>query len=352
MTRRFQYLTIIAVLGFSPHLYASKDTADYYHSSPQRFIGKEVPIRVVSLAPVPDLTAMDPGFVWFEASTGKPNNEEGKILLRIPVDRSAKLAERLNNGSPNGNQIRGVFYSRENGPILPEEISKRAPYYLQIGQKPVLSNPEEMETAAGSLILAPKKSSEKGIGTPPAIIVKPSKAPPVPASPQVRPQDSSSGPQVFLLQGKAGQPKEVKRAETAVLQGEVWELTSEDGKLSLVSQAKVLAILPLPPAGSEPKEEESRKAVAAFDKQIGEHPDAKEALLQAKASWEKFSTAPLATAASAPLPELEDVETAAGVEESVAETGYPAWFRWGALSLTLALAFLAYLWSRPRSYLA
>lgn len=348
MVWRFDYLAVIALLGFSPHLHASKDTADYYHSSPQRFIGKEVPIRVVSLAPVPDLTAMDPGFVWFEASTGKPNNEEGKILLRIPADRSAKVADRLNNGSPNGNQVRGVFYSRENGPILPGEISKRAPFYIQIGQKTVSSGPEDMETAAGSLILAPKESPQREIR--PTATVKPVQPASVSGLPQERSQDLSPGPRAFLIQGKAGGPKEIKFAKTAVLQGEVWELTSEDGKLSLVSKAKVLAILPLPAIGAEPKAEEAREALAAFDAQVEKHPDAKEILLQAKATWNKTSAT--ATATVAALPELEDVETAAGAEEPEPTSGYPAWFVWSTMALSLIVVFLAWAWSRPRSYLA
>ena len=71
---------------------AEKGTANFYQSAPHDYLGKEIRLRVVSLTPVPELTAADQGFVWMEASTGRPQKEEGKILLRIPSADSAKLA--------------------------------------------------------------------------------------------------------------------------------------------------------------------------------------------------------------------------------------------------------------------
>jgi len=60
---------------------AENGTADSCQRAPQEYLGKEIRLRVAAVTPVPDLTPMDSGFVWIEASTGRLQKEEGKILL-------------------------------------------------------------------------------------------------------------------------------------------------------------------------------------------------------------------------------------------------------------------------------
>ena len=346
ITMRF-LLTLISIFLAGTNVQAAKDTADFYHSAPQKFLGKEVPLRVASASPAPELTAQDPGYVWFEASTGKPKSEEGKIFLRIPAERSARISDRLNNGSASGNQVRGVFYGRENGPILPGEISKRVPYFLQMGEGASSANPQDLETAAGSLILPPKEAQKKDAPSP---VASQTTRPPSTPSPSQTGSLKKSGPRAFLVEGKSGSAKELKSAKAATLQGDVWELTMEDGNLALLGKTKVLAVLPLPATDTLPTAEEVQQNLTAFDTTIEKYPDAKDLLLQAKAPWTKLAAPPAAVTASAPLPELEDVETAAGVEEPLVESGYPAWFLGSAAAALLLLILLGWAWSRPRSY--
>jgi hypothetical protein len=201
-----------------------------------------------------------------------------------------------------------------------------------------------METASGSLVITPKPKENAPTPKP---VVAPSPAPSAAAVAKKHPE----GPQAVLLRSKTGEPLEVRTAKSVKVEADFCEIIDQDGKLSLVGKALVVAILPLPKDGSSPTREEAEAALRLYAEKTTQLTEAGPLLAEAKASWEKWAVAPAATTASAPLPQLEDVETAAGVEKPLAETGYPGWFRWGALSLILALAFLAYLWSRPRSYL-
>ena len=135
------------------------------------------------------------------------------------------------------------------------------------------------------------------------------------------------------------------------MEADFCEIIDADGKLSLVGKPLVAAILPLPKDGSTPTREEAEAALRLYAEKSQTIPEAAALLTQAKEAWEKFSTAPVATTAGVALPELEEVETAAGVEEPEPVTGYPAWFVWGAAAGVLSLIILGWIWSRPRSYL-
>jgi hypothetical protein len=323
---------------------AEKGTANFYQSAPQDYLGKEIRLRVASLTPVPELTAVDPGYVWMEAVTGRPQKEEGNILLRVPEKDSAKLAKTMNLPSSSGRWLQGIFAGHDSGAVLPDKIKDRAPYYLQVSSASAPKEaPENMETASGSLVITPKPKENAPTPKP---VVAPSPAPSAAAVAKKHPE----GPQAVLLRSKTGEPLEVRTAKSVKVEADFCEIIDQDGKLSLVGKALVVAILPLPKDGSSPTREEAEAALRLYAEKTTQLTEAGPLLAEAKASWEKWAVAPAATTASAPLPQLEDVETAAGVEEPLAETGYPAWFGWGALSLTLALAFLAYRWFRPRSY--
>jgi hypothetical protein len=55
---------------------AEKGTANFYQSAPQDYLGKEIRLRVASLTPVPEFTAVDTGYVWMEAVGVELGHEE------------------------------------------------------------------------------------------------------------------------------------------------------------------------------------------------------------------------------------------------------------------------------------
>jgi len=335
----------LGALGIAQLSAAEKGTANFYQSAPQEYLGKEIRLRVASLTPVPEYTALDQGFVWMEASTGRPKKEEGKIMLRIPSGDSAKLAKTMNLPSASGHWLRGIFAGHDSGAVLPSKIKERTPYYLQISsaveQKEV---PEEMETASGSLVLTPK-SKETALAQKPTATIAPTLSASAPA------KKIADGPQVVLLRGKPGEPLQLRTAKSVKMEADFCEIMDADGKLSLVGKALVAAILPLPKDGVVPSREEAEAALRLYAEKSQTIPEATALLIPSKASWEKFSAAPVATTASTALPEVEDVETAAGVEEAEVTSGYPSWFGWSTITGSLMLIFLVWLWSRPRSYL-
>jgi len=326
---------------------ADKGTANFYQSAPQEYLGKEIRLRVAAVTPVPDLTAADPGFVWMEAVTGRPAKEEGRILIRVPGVDSAKLAKSMNLPSSSGRWLEGTFSGHDSGAVLPGKIKERAPYYIQVSSSAAQKDaPEDMETASGSFVLTPKPKEATPSAVPAAAM--PASAP----KPSLSAPRESTGPQAVLLRRKAGEPLQLRTAQSVKMEADFCEIIDAEGKLSLVGKPLVAAILPLPKDGSIPTPEETQAALRLYAEKARNLPEAAPLLAEAAASWEKFAGAPAATTASVALPELEDVDTAAGVEEPEAVAGYPAWFGWSTLALSLVLVFLVWILSRPRSYLS
>lgn len=346
LTFNMKYLGWLGVLVWTvfPLGAVEKGTADFYQSAPQDYLGKEIRLRVSSLTPVPELTAADQGFVWMEASTGRPQKEGGKILLRIPSADSAKLAKTMNLPSSSGRWLEGIFAGHDSGAVLPSKIKDRAPYYLQVSSFSAQKEaPEDMETASGSLVLAPKPKEPVKVQKPLAAVA------PAPGAPSPAKKDPE-GPKAVLVRSKLGEPLQLRTAQAVKMEADFCEIIDTDGKLTLVGRALVAAILPLPKDGSIPSREEAEAALRLYAEKSRAIPEAAALLTGAKASWEKFAATPAATTANLALPELEDVETAAGVEEPESAIGFPAWFVWGAAAGTLVLIILGWLWSRPRSY--
>lgn len=327
-------------LGILPLEAAEKGTADFYQSAPHEYLGKEIRLRVSSLSPVPELTAADPGYVWMEAATGRPQKEEGKILLRIPKEDSAKLAKTMNLPSSSGRWLEGMFSGHDTGAVLPTVIKQKAPYYIQVSATGAQKEaPEEMETASGSLVVAPKPKdlNKPDTATTPAADFKPATTPV---------QKQPEGPKAVLFRAKPSEPLQLRIAKSVKMQADFCEIIDQESKLSLVGRPLVAAVLPLPRDGSVPTKEEVEAALRLYAQKTQAIPEASNLLAGPKASWEKFAGSSVASTA---LPELEDVETAAGIEEPVVEAGYPAWFVWATISGALLVAGLGWIWSRPRS---
>jgi len=337
------FLRALLLFCFSPLplMATEKGTADYYQSAPHEYLGKEIRLRVASLTPVPDLTAADKGFVWMEAATGRPQKEGGRILLRIPAADSAKLAKTMNLPSSSGRWLEGVFSGHDSGAVLPGVITQRAPYYLQVSsahKEPL----EEVETASGSLVVAPKPKETQKAETPASAKTA---AAPAPAPARKDPE----GPKAVLFRTKAGEPLQLRTAKSVKMEADFCEIIDQDGKLSLVGRALVTAILPLPKDGTVPAPAEAESSLRLYAEQSQKNPEAAALLADARAAWEKLAAPPAAVTASAAVPELEDVETAAGMEDPLVESGYPAWFRWSATGAFLLFILLGWVWSRPRS---
>lgn len=339
-------LPLFGLWAFSSLLKAAeKGTANFYQSAPHEYLGKEIRLRVASLTPVPELTAADNGFVWMEATTGRPQKEEGRILLRIPEADSAKLAKLMNLPSSSGRWLEGVFAGHDHGIVLPTQIKARAPYYIQISSaKAQKESSEDLEPTSGSLVLAPIPKNPKNSQVPPA---SRNSIEAVEASPPVPP--TSEGPKVVLLRNKAGEPLHLRIAKSVKPEADFCEIIDQEGKLSLVGKALIVAILPLPKEGVNPTPEEADGALRMYAEQAQASPEVAALLAGAKATWEKHSSPPGITTANAPLPQLEDVETAAGLEEPGFASSYPAWFVWGTGLGVLLLIILSWAWSRPRS---
>ncbi|NDH86032.1 hypothetical protein EBY67_03130, partial [bacterium] len=319
-----------AVMGLVCGSEAESLTANYYQTDPHSYLGKEVKLRVSELVPVSKFTVADPEFVWLEATTGHAKREEGKIFLRVPKEQSALLSKMI-DGSP-GRLVTGKFHNQENGAILPEAIAKEVPYYIQVGEKAKSGESDKslgsMETASGSLMVAPSTKSAGMETASGSLMVAPSTksagtsvpAPTVaPARPAkavaVRPE--VTGPCLVLCRSAQGRPIEARTAQTAVKKEGVWEVVGMDGKLALLGQGLVVGVLPLAsekdpvaPAGAEI----ALQKYTEMEKRI---PETVNLLAGEKERWEKLSKITVASTPSQEIPQLEEVDTAAGVEESV-----------------------------------
>jgi len=305
-------LLVGAVMGLVCGSKAESLTANYYQTDPHSYLGKEVKLRVSELVPVPRFTVADPEFVWLEATTGYAKKEEGKIFLRVPKEQSALLSKMV--GGSAGRLVTGKFHNQENGAILPEAIAKEVPYYIQVGEKEKSGQSDKslgsMETASGSLMVAPStKSAGTSVPAPSVAPARPAKA--VAVRPEV------TGPCLVLCRSAQGRPIEARTAQTAVKKEGVWEVVGMDGKLALLGQGLVVGVLPLAsekdpvaPAGAEI----ALQKYTEMEKRI---PETVNLLAGEKERWEKLSKITVASTPSQEIPKLEDVDTAAGVEESV-----------------------------------
>ncbi|NCZ53905.1 MAG: hypothetical protein EBY81_08430, partial [Verrucomicrobia bacterium] len=305
-------LMVGAVMGLVCGSEAESLTANYYQTDPHSYLGKEVKLRVSELVPVSKFTVADPEFVWLEATTGHAKKEEGKIFLRVPKEQSALLCKMV--GGSAGRLVTGKFHNQENGAILPEAIAKEVPYYIQVGEKAKSGESDKslgsMETASGSLMVAPStKSAGTSVPAPSVAPARPAKA--VAVRPEV------TGPCLVLCRSAQGRPIEARTAQTAVKKEGVWEVVGMDGKLALLGQGLVVGVLPLAsekdpvaPAGAEI----ALQKYTEMEKRI---PETVNLLAGEKERWEKLSKITVASTPSQEIPKLEDVDTAAGVEESV-----------------------------------
>jgi hypothetical protein len=305
-------LIVGVVMGLACGGEAESLTANYYQTDPHSYLGKEVKLRVSAVVPAPKFTVVDPEFVWLEATTGYAKKEEGKIFLRVPKEKSALLSKMVAGSA--GRLVTGKFHNQENGAILPEAIAKEVPYYIQVGEKAKSSESDKslgsMETASGSLMVAPStKSAGTSVPTPTVAPARPVKA--------VAVRPVLTGPCLVLCRSAQGRPIEARTAQTAVLKEGVWEVVGMDGKLALLGQGLVVGVLPLASEKDPVAPEGAGIALQKYTEMEKRIPETVNLLAGEKERWEKLSKITVASTPSQEIPKLEDVETAAGVEESV-----------------------------------
>jgi hypothetical protein len=310
------YSLVWLVLGVMPSRGAEALTANYYQMDPQSHLGKEVRLRVRKLVPQSKFTVVDPEFVWMEATTGSAKKEEGKIFLRVPKEQSALLSKMVDGvgKSGAGKLVTGRFHNQENGAILPEAIAKEVPFYIQVGEKGKSKNSEKslgsMETASGSLVVAPPARSAPSVPAATVAPARPKTA--VAARPMVM------GPCFVLCRPAMGQPIEVRTAQTAANKEGVWEVVGMDGKLALLGRDLVEGILPIASEKDPASVEQAGSALEKYAEMEKRNPETVNLLAGEKGRWEKLSQLTVASTGSPKIPALEDVDTAAGVEEPVA----------------------------------
>ena len=304
------------VLGVMPTFGAEALTANYYQTDPQSHLGKEVRLRVSKLVPQSKFTVADPEFVWMEATTGSAKKEEGKIFLRVPKEQSALLSKMVDGLGKSGavKLVTGRFHNQENGAILPEAIAKEVPFYIQVGEKGKSENLEKsigsMQTASGSLVVAPSARSAPSV---PSSTVAPARS-----TTAVAGRPMVMGPCLVLCRPAMGQPMEVRIAKTAVNKEGVWEVVGMDGKLALLGRDLVEGILPIASEKDPASAEQAGMALEKYAEMEKRNPETVNLLAEEKGRWEKLSQLTVAAKGSPEIPALEDVDTAAGVEEPMA----------------------------------
>jgi len=335
------FALFLACMGLSVGWAAENFTADYYQAETSRYLGKEIKLRVASVEANSQLSQLDPDFVWLQASTGRPKKEAGKIFLRVPKSEADKLAKMLNQPSTSGRWIEGKFYGKDMGPILPSVICQAAPFYLQTGRSTgMVENKEGEEPVSGSLVITPKaKPALAPAAVAPTVAAKP--LPPLAPPPVGLTKPTKR--QWVVCRLKSSGNLELRLGESVQLKDGVYEVTTQDGKLSVLGQSSVVDLLPYPDDSTAVTQEEAKAALRKYADLEKKEPGVIALLAESKGAWERLAASTVAATPSAGLPKLEEVETAAGVEE-------PAFSLWPWLAAGLALfAWIGWIWFRRSS---
>jgi len=338
------FALFLACMGVSVGWAAENFTADYYQSETSRYLGKQIKLRVASVEASSHLSQLDPDFVWLQATTGRPKKEEGKIFLRVPKSEADKLAKTLNQPSTSGRLIEGKFLGKDVGPVLPAEVCQQAPFYLQTGRTAeMVENKEGEEPVSGSLVITPKaKPVVAPVSTAPMVAAKP--LPPLTPPPVSLTKPSRK--QWVVCRSKGSGNLELRLGQSVQLKDGVYEVTTTDGKLSVLGQSSVVDLLPYPDDSVAMTPEEAKAALRRYADLEKKEPGVVALLAESKGAWERLAASTVAAAPSVGLPQLEEVETAAGVEE-------PAFSLWpwlaGGLGGLALFAWIGWTWFRRSS---
>ena len=259
-------------------------SAERYYSSPQKFVGEKVKIRIFKIEPRPNLTAADLGHVWFQATTNREGTEALKIHIRVEHEEAEKFARNFQTENRTGRLMDGIFGSRSSSTDLSKEISTQVPYFLTVGERAEIQQATG-EVISGSLVVAPSpKKAEKLEGIPTA------------AGPVEEPKPAAfSGPKLILVRSGAVASLQLREAAQVETKADVVEVLAQDGSLqSVIGKSSVVAVLPAPTP--EASREKAVQAVELYEQVMERHPEAEPLLAEAHRRWKELAQRALVAA--------------------------------------------------------
>jgi len=248
-------------------------SAERYYSSPQKFIGEKVKVRIFKIEPQPKLTAVDLGYVWFQAHTSREGAESSKIQVRVEQEEAEKFSRNFQTESRTGRVVDGIFSSRSASTLSPE-IATQISFFLTVGPRAELGQ-ETGETISGSLVVAPTAKKIETVATA--------------AGPAEEPKPAAFvGPKLILVRSGSVATLQLREAAKVEAKADVLEVLGHDGSLqTVIGKSSVLAVLPAPVA--EASREKAQKAVELYEEVMERHPEAETLLADAHRRWKEIA---------------------------------------------------------------
>lgn len=259
-------------------------SAQRYYSTPSKFIGEKVKLRIFRIEPRPKLTAADLGHVWFQASTDRDGTEASKIHVRVEQEEVEKFVRNFQTENRSGRLVDGIFASRSSSTDLSPEVSTQVPFYLVVGKRAEIRQATG-EIISGSLVVVPSPRRETKAEKEPAA-GKPVK--------DVRTL-AFAGPKLILVRSGTQTSLHLREAAKVETKPDVLEVLAQDGSLqSVIGRSSVVAVLPAPTG--EVTREKAVRAVELYEEVLARHPEAEPLLTEAHQKWKKIAAEPLVTA--------------------------------------------------------
>jgi hypothetical protein len=259
-------------------------SAERYYSSPMKFVGEKIKVRVFKIEPRPNLTAADLGYVWFQATTNRDGTEALKIYIRVEQEQAEKFARNFQTESRTGRLVDGVFGSRSSRTDFSKEIATQVPFFLTIGERAEIQQATG-EIVSGSLVVAPSPKREpkmEAVATSAGLEEEPKTA-------------AFSGPKLILVRSASQPALQLREAAQVETKPDVLEVLAQDGSLqSVIGKSSVLAVLPAPTG--EVSREKAVRAVKLYEEVLARHPEAEPLLTEPHQKWKKIAAEPLVTA--------------------------------------------------------
>ena len=248
-------------------------SAERYYSSPQKFIGEKVKVRIFKIEPQPKLTAVDLGYVWFQAHTSREGAESSKIQVRVEQEEAEKFSRNFQTESRTGRVVDGIFSSRSASTLSPE-IATQISFFLTVGPRAELGQ-ETGETISGSLVVAPAARKIETVATAAGSAEEPKPA-------------AFVGPKLILVRSGSVATLQLREAAKVEAKADVLEVLGHDGSLqTVIGKNSVLAVLPAPVA--EASREKAQKAVELYEEVMERHPEAETLLADAHRRWKEIA---------------------------------------------------------------
>jgi len=252
-------------------------SAEKYYSSPMKFVGEKIKVRLFKIEPRPNLTAADLGYVWFQATTDRDGTEALKIHIRVEQEEAEKFARNFQTESRSGRLVDGIFGSRSSSTDLTKEIATQVPYFLTIGERAEIQQATG-QVISGSLVVAPMPKKAEKI-----------EAVATAAGPVEQPKTPTfTGPKLILVRSGALASLQLREAASVQSNAEVLEVRAQDGSLqTVIGKSSVLAVLPAPTP--EASREKAAEAVELYEKVMEQHPEAEPLLAEAHRKWKEIA---------------------------------------------------------------